>query len=857
MSVAGSSSPLPDAVLLEGAKYVGPAYKNPDIWTNIADFDAGTLAIWLVVVFAGLLVLFGLGTAFMSVAGWMKMKAKGEETEEQEANRKLLSKSASYGKTGDYLKYDATDAQKKDAQVVFVIPVEEREHDDPIHLARLDMLARITKSGLTYSSMFSFDKDEVFILIDAPQDRLKMAADFAKHDMRLKKGWEVPFAPFTMDREQDFRWEDAANNILFHTRDKHTLIYNILEYGTFDTIDEMEVNYYDQKMWSDKYGTEKLPTCGLNLTMLVDQGVLTEHYAMHGRGRRFELLSQWSLKFWDQQPLEMIFEYFNSKIALHFAFIGHYSMWLLITAIPGAVLFVYNHFIGPATEVYDNKYTVIFTFIVTMWGTLWIEFWKRYNAELSYRWSTIDLLAEARERPEYSRGCENRTAQGFYTNQGSFVPYTKDIDPKPSFITKMSSIDCFGSIPLSWEMHEEPLPAETQKQIDALQDTIRPLPYMDMSTRAWRERVSGVFNVFFLLMILSMLMSFLVMRLVFQQEFGAFYGTYGATFLQSFVSVLLNLVFMEIGVIFVDWENYRTNQEWESALVKKVFPVQFVNYFFTLAYIAFIKGHIGHLAGMDDYCLNNNGTRADSCMGELNKQLLSTVLMHQLMSLSLHAGKPYVQYKLQIWADELKFKMNGGSADDMVLSEIGKEAKLMPVDELDSFNDYNKYVIQFGVVTMFASAFPLAPFCAMFCNMIELRTDAYRRLMTHQRPSPSARAENIGAWIPVLEFMSLVSVATNAGVICFTAHEVPKQFGLETWGERLLLFIIVEHVVLFTKLFVMTQIDDRPEWVNLRLARDAFMMSERKEMIAKEEADLDDLAKLAVTKIKEKTTSCF
>jgi len=307
----------------------------------------------------------------------------------------------------------------------------------------------------------------------------------------------------------------------------------------------------------------------------------------------------------------------------------------------------------------------------------------------------------------------------------------------------------------------------------------------------------------------------------------------------------------------VDWENYRTDQEWESALVKKVFPIQFVNYFFTLAYIAFIKGHIGHLAGMDDYCLNNEGGRAESCMGELNKQLLSTVLMHQLISLSLHAGKPLVLYKLQVWAQELKFRINGGAVDDMVMSEISKEAKLMPIDELDSFTDYNKYVIQFGVVTMFASAFPLAPFCAMFCNMIEMRTDAFRRLMTHQRPSPSARAENIGAWMPVLEFMSLVSVATNAGVICFTAHEVPKQFGLTNWGERLLLFIIVEHIVLFTKLFVMTQIDDRPEWVNLRLARDEFMLAERNDMIAREKADLDDLAKAVGNKVKKSITSCF
>ena len=61
---------------------------------------------------------------------------------------------------------------------------------------------------------------------------------------------------------------------------------------------------------------------------------------------------------------------------------------------------------------------------------------------------------------------------------------------------------------------------------------------------------------------------------------------------QALCTVVLNMVYMEIAVCMVDYENYRTDMEWENAIVKKVFPFQFINSYFTLFYVAFLKGNL-------------------------------------------------------------------------------------------------------------------------------------------------------------------------------------------------------------------------------------------------------------------------
>jgi hypothetical protein len=68
--------------------------------------------------------------------------------------------------------------------------------------------------------------------------------------------------------------------------------------------------------------------------------------------------------------------------------------------------------------------------------------------------------------------------------------------------------------------------------------------------------------------------------------------------------------------------------------------------------------------------------------------------------------------------------------------------------------------MQFGFVTLFVAAFPLAPLFAFANNLLEIRIDAYKLVVANRRPVP-ARAKNIGIWLPILEEMSKLAVISN------------------------------------------------------------------------------------------------
>lgn len=73
-------------------------------------------------------------------------------------------------------------------------------------------------------------------------------------------------------------------------------------------------------------------------------------------------------------------------------------------------------------------------------------------------------------------------------------------------------------------------------------------------------------------------------------------------------------------------------------------------------------------------------------------------------------------------------------------------------------------VLQFGFVTLFVAAFPMAPIFALLNNLIEIRLDAYKFLVTNQRPMP-ARAEDLGVWTPILDGISKFAVLTNVRLV--------------------------------------------------------------------------------------------
>ena len=73
-------------------------------------------------------------------------------------------------------------------------------------------------------------------------------------------------------------------------------------------------------------------------------------------------------------------------------------------------------------------------------------------------------------------------------------------------------------------------------------------------------------------------------------------------------------------------------------------------------------------------------------------------------------------------------------------------------------------VIQFGFITIFVAAFPLAPFFALANNIFEIRIDSNKLVCETRRPI-AERAQDLGVWFNILEAVAKIAVISNVSLI--------------------------------------------------------------------------------------------
>jgi hypothetical protein len=111
------------------------------------------------------------------------------------------------------------------------------------------------------------------------------------------------------------------------------------------------------------------------------------------------------------------------------------------------------------------------------------------------------------------------------------------------------------------------------------------------------------------------------------------------------------------------------------------------------------------------------------------------------------------------------------------------------------FDNYDDRVLEFGFMTLFAAAFPLAPLLAWMANHFELKIDAQLLVghvdkdrccrpksigRTGLRRPPVMKTEGIGAWHSVVTAMSVVSIMTNAFIVGLLSTLSAQAFNLDT-----------------------------------------------------------------------------
>ncbi|KAM9719713.1 anoctamin-8-like isoform 3-T3 [Menidia menidia] len=128
---------------------------------------------------------------------------------------------------------------------------------------------------------------------------------------------------------------------------------------------------------------------------LVARGVINQMFPLHEQRILNQLMTSWVQAVCERQPLDDIYDYFGVKIGMYFAWLGFYTNSMLYPAVIGFLLWI----LAEADQTSQDICCVVFALFNVVWATLFLERWKRREAELAYRWGTLDTPAESLEEP--------------------------------------------------------------------------------------------------------------------------------------------------------------------------------------------------------------------------------------------------------------------------------------------------------------------------------------------------------------------------------------------------------------------------------------------------------------------------
>ncbi|XP_055723378.1 anoctamin-8-like isoform X2 [Salvelinus fontinalis] len=173
---------------------------------------------------------------------------------------------------------------------------------------------------------------------------------------------------------------------------QHTQGYAFCITSTFENLLRGAELLGMHKMVKPQYGGG---TRRFSFPELVARGVICQVFPLHEQRILSQLMTSWVQAVCERQPLDDVCDYFGVKIGMYFAWLGFYTNSMLYPAVVGFLMWI----LAEADQTSQDICCVVFALFNVVWATLFLERWKRREAELAYMWGTLDTPAEPLEEP--------------------------------------------------------------------------------------------------------------------------------------------------------------------------------------------------------------------------------------------------------------------------------------------------------------------------------------------------------------------------------------------------------------------------------------------------------------------------
>ncbi|ETO22183.1 hypothetical protein RFI_15014 [Reticulomyxa filosa] len=207
----------------------------------------------------------------------------------------------------------------------------------------------------------------------------------------------------------------------------------------------------------------------------------------------------------------------------------------------------------------------------------------------------------------------------------------------------------------------------------------------------------------------------------------------------------LNKIYSKVAELLTSLENWKYQCEFDNSLILKRFLFEFLDAYLPLFYVAFYQ--------MD--------------ITKLQSELLGLFLADEIRRVVVESVLPTVYHYVMYSSNKIIKKQS-------LLDKLLEEKHL---EEYEYFDDYLEMITQFGYITLFASAYPLAALLAWIENLFEVWSDSYRLCYVTKRPNIVYRSNNMNKmWLLILNFMAWVGILTNTFLFAFTTEQMEEWF---------------------------------------------------------------------------------
>lgn len=497
----------------------------------------------------------------------------------------------------------------------------------------------------------------------------------------------------------------------------------------------------------------------LNVNQMVESGLLASFHGLHSASRfdfnsKVKLASSWVF-FWRprhlpgefepethwflnqfgrlnpfRQPLRDIRDYFGECIAFYFAWLAFYAQLLTLPASLVVVMALYQRddpeFMiswnfyrtghAPSTRFTISPVSFGVGLGVILWGILFAKFWERKSVWYQLEWGTTHLDLDLQDRTSFW-GVMRRN------------PVTNEVEIY--FNSRRRMLRQLGSM-----ISILGLGAANLVVVVALILSQGYLAQWGLSLR---------------------------LVVVLGSSCQAFLIQWNGDFISGIAHRLS------------EFENYQNDEAFQMSVVAKVFVLQLLNTYSGLFVLAFAD-----LAWLEHTLLFGSLSKVyeKEIVPEMNVlvQLETMLLLIFLMRITSHLLAILHSYSMGKLAlanlahVQQQTTQSPSSTPDGTTttntSSVEDENALEPYR--GSYEDYTEIVVQFGLVVMFSSVFPLAPLLAFIECVLEMRLDALDLCLFFQRPAPET-AVDIGPWAACIQILLKLALATLFGLVYFTA----------------------------------------------------------------------------------------